>query len=292
VRALSLPGCGCRGAFQFAVMARLAERGERFDVVGGASSGSICGAITVAGLSREGPDMWRSMARTPIVSHRYLRTEKSPFGMTAILREALERFCPEDLIIAAEAELLVSTTRVRRFAIEALRRGTGRRKRVSSPDESSIARMALDSDALVVHSNRERTNLHDVIVASCTIPPLYARLPRLDGEIHVDGGAADNTLIASLLSRGATEVTVITPYMRGAVSPTLFESERPPTVPGHVRLRLIHPARPIRLGRFDFTPHLLEEALTMPHVEIVTEPTQPVPTESGVVLVDSRGRPC
>jgi len=273
-------------------MARLAERGEQFDVVGGASSGSICGAITVAGLSREGPDMWRSMARTPIVSRRYLRTEKSPFGMTAILREALERFCPEHLITGSDAELLVSTTRVRRFAMEALRRGTSRRRSVSPPEESSIARMALESDALVVHSNRERTNLHDVIVASCTIPPLYARLPRLDGEIHVDGGAADNTLIASLLTRGATDVTVITPYMGGAVSPTLFESERPPTVPGHVRLRLIHPVRPIRLGRFDFTPHLLEEALTMPHVEVVTEPSLPLPADAEVVLFDSRGRRC
>lgn len=236
--------------------------------------------------------MWRTMARTPIVSRRYLRTEKSPFGMTSILRQALERFCPEHLITDAEPELLVSTTRVRRFAIEALRRTAGRRKSSNPSEESSIARMALESDALVVHSNRERRNLHDIIVASCTIPPLYARLPRLDGEIHVDGGAADNTLIASLLTRGATDITVITPYMRGAVSPTLFEAERPPTVPGHVRLRLIHPVRPIRLGRFDFTPHLLEEALTMPHVEIVQEPTEPNPAEAGIILADERGRPC
>ena len=54
MRGLSLPGCGCRGAFQFAVMARLAAAGERFDMVAGASSGSICAAVTVAGRHPHG----------------------------------------------------------------------------------------------------------------------------------------------------------------------------------------------------------------------------------------------
>src|SRR5580658_1433074 len=96
MRALSLPGCACRGAFQFGVMARLAAAGERFDVIAGASSGSICGAVTVAGLAADGPEMWRAMARTPIVSMRYLASEGSIFGMSAILREAFRRFLPED----------------------------------------------------------------------------------------------------------------------------------------------------------------------------------------------------
>jgi predicted acylesterase/phospholipase RssA len=263
MRALSLPGCGCRGAFQFGALARMVAAGERFDLVAGASSGSICGAAYVAGLSLEGPPLYRTMASTPVFSRRWLASERSPFGMSWIVRDALARFIPEDRIVASDTELLVSTTRLSPFARNILREW--RSVRAGSP----IHRIAGGDGALVVHSNRDRRDMHDVIVASCTILIVYARLPRLDGEIHVDGGAADNTMIAALIARGATDVTVVTPYQGGAVSPTLFEDARPPTVPDHVRLRLISPARPIRLGRFDFDRERLEEALTMPHVETI-----------------------
>jgi NTE family protein len=267
MRALSLPGCACRGAFQFAVMARLAAAGERFDVVAGASSGSVCGAVVVAGLAEEGPTMWRTMAKTPIFSMRYLRTEGSPFGMSAILRDALRRFLPEEKLIAADTELLIATAHARRLALGALfPEGTGTRRRTER--------------ALVVHSNRTRRDLHDVIAASCYIPIVYARLPWLDGDVHVDGGAADNTLIDELVARGADEITVVSPYPEGAVSDTLFHDERPPTAPPHVRLRLIYPERPLSQKRFDFAPGPLEEALEMGHVVRIVEPTAARPAET------------
>jgi NTE family protein len=275
-------------------MRRLAERGERFDVVAGASSGSITGAVWVAGLAKDAPEFWRALARTPIFSRRYLGTERSPFGMSRILREALEKYVPEERILDTDAELLVSTTRARKLVRGALSlldhvassaartagaRGAARHARASAALEdeaplstsSRVRSIAVAKDALVVHSNRARRDMHDVIVASCTIPGVYARLPVLDCEVHVDGGAADNTLIASLLARGVTDLTVVSPYMQGAVSPTLFERERPPTVPPGVRLRLIWPERPLSIGRFDFDEARLEEALTMPHVERVFE---------------------
>src|SRR5512146_2637170 len=84
MRALSLPGCACRGAFQVGVLARLAAAGERFDIVAGASSGSICGAIAVAGRAAQGPDLARELAGAPIVSTRYLGTERSIFGVGRI----------------------------------------------------------------------------------------------------------------------------------------------------------------------------------------------------------------
>jgi len=248
MRALSLPGCACRGAFQFAVMARLAAAGERFDLVAGASSGSVCGAVTVAGLAEEGPEMWRAMLGTPVVSTRYLRSERSIFGMSVILREALRRFLPEEKLQDTPAELIVATTRARRFAMRA-------------------------EGALVVHSNRERRDMHDVIAASCYIPVIYARVPRLDGEVHVDGGAADNTLINELIARGADEITVVSPYPRGAVARTIFVPETVPVAPSHIRLRLIYPVRPLSQRRFDFAKGPLEEALTMPHEVRVIEPS-------------------
>jgi len=259
-------------------MRRLFERGERFDVVAGASSGSITGATWVAGLAHDAPEFWRALARTPIFSRKYWKTERSPFGMSAILRDALAKYVPESLIQGTEAELIVSTTRAGRLVRGALgllgARGAAperTRGRAALATSSAIRTMAIARDALVVHSNRGRTDMHDVIVASCTIPGVYARLPVLDGEIHVDGGATDNTLIESLLARGVTDLTVVSPYLHGAVSPTLFERERPPTVPPGVRLRLIWPSETLRIGRFDFDRQRLEEALTMPAVERVIE---------------------
>jgi NTE family protein len=262
-------------------MQRLWSRGERFDIAAGASSGSISGAVWVSGLAEEAPAFWRALAKTPIVSRRYLKTERSPFGMSIILRDALEKFVPERQIVESEVELLVSTTRARRLIMGALAGFRGAHDTTLST-ASRIRSMAIARDALVVHSSKGRNDMHDVIVASCTIPGVYARLPVLDGEVHIDGGAADNTLIHALLDRGATEITVVTPYDQGAVSPTMFERERPPTVPPHVRLRLIWPERPIRLGRFDFDHGRLEEALTMPHVERVFEPISAAPSHSEV----------
>jgi NTE family protein len=287
------------------MMKRLVERGERFDLVAGASSGSICGAVVVAGLATDGPAMFRSMASTPVVSSRYLRSEKSPFGMSLVVREALARFVPEKTITDSDIELLVSTTRARRLvesAWSSLRAATlGRRSEPGQPASSQAARslfaapspvraLAVAAEALVVHSNRGRSDMHDVIVASCTIPGLYARLPVLDGEVHIDGGAADNTLLQALLERGATDITVVTPYMHGAVSATMFERERPPSVPAHVRLRLISPVRPIRLGRFDFDRDRLEEALEMPAIERVFEPSGAQPDAAAAAAHARPGR--
>lgn len=302
-RALCLPGCGCRGAFQFGVVKRLAEMGETFDLVVGASSGSICGAVFVAGLSEEGPSFFRSLSNTKILSRRYLRSDGGPFGMATIVREALERYVPNDRIVGSETELLVSTTRasrmlrsaldvatakVRSFPLgRAVARSLGRvadfppevgRRQFPFEQPSPVHALAVRSESLVVHSNRLRSDMHDVIVASCTIPGLYAKLVTLDGEIHVDGGAADNTLLGELLARGATDITVVTPNMHGAVSPTLFERERMPRTPPGVRLRLISPEQPIRLRHFDFDPGRLADALSMPWKIDVIEPTVPPPT--------------
>lgn len=251
MRALSLPGCGCRGAFQVAVLARLVAAGETFDLVGGASSGSLTGAVFAAGKIAEGADMFRALASTPVVSPRWLATERSPFGMSRIVRGALERFVPERAI-AEGPELLVATTRLAKLGRD-LPRG----------------RLAALASALTIHSSRSRSDLHDVLLASCTFPPFYARLPRLDGEVHIDGGAADNTLVDALVARGATHVTVITPHASGLVYPGLFRPLGIPSVPPHVELRVVRPSRPLAVRSFDFNRARMEDALRTPHASTV-----------------------
>lgn len=280
LRALCLPGSGCRGAFQIGVVSRLWKSGERFDLVAGASSGSISGAVLVAGLADDGPDMFRSLAKTPIMGTRYLRTDGGPFGMGSIVRTALQRFVPEERIASSESELLVSTTRASHFLKSAIERA---RTRISTRAASAAAAQAyfsmpspvhelgLTSRARVIHSNRDRSDMHDVIVASCSIPGLYGRLPVLDGEVHIDGGATDNTLLGELLARGARDITIVTPFEGGAVSPTLFERERAPRAPTDVRLRILSPRGTIKLRHFDFDPGRMEEALTIDVRETIVE---------------------
>lgn len=233
-------------------MARLIAAGERFPLIAGASSGSVCGALTVAGKAADAPDIARSLGSTPIVSTRYWGSERSIFGMGRILRDALRAYLPEASLHDTESELLIATTHAGRYARALFPR--------PAPHRTSKA-------GLVIHSNRERADLHEIIVASCYIPVLYAGISRIDGEVHVDGAVADNTLIDALVARGADDITVITPFASGAVARTMFAPESPLDVPPHVRVRVIYPERPLSIGRFDFDRGRLEEALAMPHKE-------------------------
>jgi predicted acylesterase/phospholipase RssA len=162
----------------------------------------------------------------------------------------------------------VATTHARSFAKEAIgplfRSTGGLRERFAL-----LARRMPKS--LVVHSSRERDDLHDIIAASCFIPVVYPRLVYIDGSLHVDGGAADNTLIDELVARGADDITMVTPYVEGRVASTIFAPEARPNVPPHVRLRILCPERPLSQKRFDFAPEPLEEALSMPHRELLVE---------------------
>lgn len=262
MRALSLPGSACRAAFQFSVMARLAAAGERFDLVAGASSGSICGAVTVAGLSALGPQIARDLAGSPIVSTRYLQTERSIFGVRRIVREALLKFLPEEKLHDTEAELLVATTHAGAFARRFLP------ERVFRLGGLETGR----HEPLIVHSNRERRDMHEILLASCYIPVLHAGVARVDGALHVDGALADNTLLDALIARGATDITVVTPFTGGAVARTMFSTEGPLHPRPGVTLRVLYPERPLSIGRYDFDKGRLEEALLMPHREIVIPP--------------------
>jgi NTE family protein len=243
-------------------MARLAAAGERFDVVAGASSGSVCGAVTVAGMAAEGPALARALAGAPIVSTRYLGTERSIFGVGHILREALEKHLPERLLHDTESELLIATTHAGAYARRFIRE---RVYRLGGMEEAR-------HEPLVIHSNRERRGLHEVILASSYIPVLHAGVARVDGALHVDGALADNTLLDALTARGATEITVVTPFADGAVARTMFSTECALKPRPGVRLRVIYPERPLSIGRFDLSRERLEEALVMPHRELFIEP--------------------
>ena len=114
-----------------------------------------------------------------------------------------------------EAELLVATTHAGAWARRFL---PARVYRLGGLEEAR-------HEPLVVHSSRERRDMHEVLLASCYLPVLHAGVARVDGALHVDGALADNTLIDALAARGATEITVVTPFAGGAVARTMFSTE-------------------------------------------------------------------
>ena len=253
MRALALPGCGCRIAFQFGVLAEFEARRESFAIAAGASSGSLAAAAFVSGRSGRGPAIVRSMGGTPVLSARWLRSERSPFGMSRIVRHALEEHLPQADIVSSETELLVSTTTLRSLG-ERLTDMAARRSFDSLRGEATL------------HSSRATSNIHDVLIASCTFPPFYARLVRLAGSVHIDGGATDNTLVDALVRRGATHITIVTPHVGGLVYRGLGDTRRTlDPIPG-VELRVISPREPLQIRSFDFDPQRIDHALSMPWV--------------------------
>ena len=203
--------------------------------------------------------------------------------MRRILLETMRQNLPEERLQDTEAELLVATTHAGAYArrlvpervAEALTSRLRRLRACFDPSHAEASRegarsarpRAAHHEPLVIHSNRERRDVHDIILASCYLPVLHSGVARLDGALHVDGALADNTLLDALCARGATEITVVTPFAGGKVAQTMFAEEGVLGPRPGVRIRVLSPERPLSIGRFDLSRERLEEALEMPHVE-------------------------
>ena len=245
------------GAFQFAVLARLAARASASTSSRARRPARSAAPPYVAGLRPRGPDMCALDGATPIVSARYLRTERSLFGMSAHppRRAAdLPERLPED-----RDELLVATTHAELLVAAARRRA---RSFASGEDEARRDRWWCTRTA-------SAATCTTCIVASCYIPVVYARVPRLDGEVHVDGGAADNTLDrrARRARRDRHHGGDAVPRGRGRAH-HVRARRAPPTCRRTCACACSTPSG--RFGRSASTSHPapLEEALTMPHREI------------------------
>ena len=176
--------------------------------------------------------------------------------MGGILRETLRTHLPEARLFGDR----------RRAARRHHARAAATRGALLAGLRLAGTRSSRQPEPLVIHSSRERRDLHEIIVASCYIPLLYAGVARLDGALHLDGALADNTLLDALLARGADDITVITPFAGGAVAHGPCSRPRARCAPPpHVRLRVLYPERPLSLGRFDFSRSGSRRRWSMPH---------------------------
>ena len=195
---LALQGGGALGAFTWGVLDRLLQEDTiTFDVVSGASAGTMNAVLLASGLAQGGPEearasldrFWRKVSKAgqlsrlassnaalPIIPPRLSPYEFNPFDLNP-LREILAGEVDFDAVrTKAPVRLLLGTTRV-------------------------------SDGALRIFGTEEVTS--DVVLASACLPHLHHAVT-IDGEPYWDGGyAANPPLIPLVTATKASDVLVV-----------------------------------------------------------------------------------
>lgn len=225
VLGVAFEGCACRAAFHAGVANALVDGGVRIAATAGASSGSLIAAALAAGRSVDLRSIWRGVSGRSIVSLRRFLWNRSPFDLSHLVRQILERWIRPLDMRAQATEALVVATRLR-----------GLRP--------------------VVFSSRVERSMVEPLLASCFFPVFYGRPVRLRGELYIDGGFSDNLPIAPLVERGCDEIIAVVASPDGtAFSRPLRPRMRPPVK------YVVHPSRPLGLRSWDFNADAIARAM-------------------------------
>jgi NTE family protein len=215
-------GCACRAAFYAGVVEVLAGSGIELKVAAGASSGAIAAAALASGRGDDFARLYRSMSGRSVMSWRRVWTNRSPFDMSTIVREALREAFGEGDLRDAPMESLCTVTRLPDF---------GR----------------------VVVSSRDETDFVPAILGSCFLPVLYGRAIKLNERWVIDGGISDNLPLGPVVARGAdTILAVVASHDGTALKRPLRPRVRPHEAPVAARVITVRPRRPLAVGAWDF----------------------------------------
>lgn len=213
---LALTGGSCRCAFQAGVLQALDQRGIRFSVVSGVSSGAWNAAAVPSGSVQRLRAMWLDATRYPVYSLRNLAYNKTPFNYLHMHHHFTRHALDFAAIRHSPVLWMVTLTRVRGFR------------------ES-------------VFSNRDHPHLDAfaLSLATNTLPPIYAWPARVDGRLYIDGGFTNNAPYEAALAEGCEKVLLIANNEDGSVFKSVHDRHHVIPESLRERVQLIHPARPM-----------------------------------------------
>jgi len=229
---LALTGGSCRCAFQAGVLQALDERGIRFSVVSGVSSGAWNTAAVAAGSIHRLRDMWLGVTEYPVYSLSDIAFNKTPFNYFHMHHH---------------------------FTRHAMDFGAIRR----SPLLWMVSLTSLRDLRHVVFTNRDHPDLDafELTLATNTLPPIYAWPARIGGRLYVDGGLTNNAPYEGPLEEGCERVILIANNEDGSIFKSVRDREHrvPDALRG--RVRFIHPSRPMPVTFNDLDRGRIEDAL-------------------------------
>ncbi|MCP5042572.1 MAG: hypothetical protein GY944_16225 [bacterium] len=222
---LVLSGGFLRGAFQVGVIEALHARGIRFAVAVGVSSGAWNAACVATDQVEQMREFWLAVARAPKLQWGNLLRYGTPSNFPEIVRSVPMRNLCFERLEGSAVQLRIAATSIRD-------------RRLRWFDDWPSKEVFFDS-----------------LMASNYLPGLYGAPVPIDGRYYADGGFLDNVPYEGALEAGCEQALVIVPDWRGRIWKRLM-SRVPHELPQASRQRLvvIHPDRPLPIGRVRSTP--------------------------------------
>lgn len=229
---LTLTGGSCRCAFQAGVLEALHERGIRFDVVSGVSSGSWNAAAVASGSIHRLREMWLGATAYPVYSLKNLAFNRSPFNYLHMHHHFTRHAVDFASIRHSSILWMVGLTRVRGFRH-------------------------------VTFTNRDHPDLDafELTLATNTLPPIYAWPARIAGRLYVDGGFTNNAPYEAVLNEGCEMVVLIANNEDGSIFKSVRDRRHIIPESARGRVRVIHPSRPMPVSFNDLDRGRVLDAL-------------------------------
>jgi predicted patatin/cPLA2 family phospholipase len=257
--ALIVEGGAMRGAWAAGVLAFLHESGQRrYDLVYAASSGACSAAYFVAGMLEPGLTIWREYACQVVRKTNFLR-RKPIIDLAYLVDYIIKQRFPLSVQAIQDAPT--------RFYIVLTDCETGR--------------------PVYFHAQDER--IFDALRATCSMALVTRGFHYVDGRPYADGGVADPIPIRRALEDGATDITVVLthsadfrlkpmPRFLGRIAYPRFPAvaavwtsgqhltfnaalELASQPPEGVRIRVVSPLKPMRIGALTEAKARIEAAL-------------------------------
>lgn len=221
---LVLSGGFLRGAFQVGVLEALHERGHRFPVVIGVSSGAWNAACVATGQIGEMRDFWLDVVRSPKLRLRNLWQHGTPSNFPEIVRRVPMRTLRFERLSRSGTRLRVGAFSLRERRLHLFDRWADREAFLAS------------------------------LMASNYLPGVYGRPMRVGGRYYADGGLIDNVPYQAAFEAGCEHALVVVPDSRGRIWKRLLD-RRPHAIPASERKRVtvVHPEEPLPIGRVTAT---------------------------------------